>query len=195
MMTEVLPDLFHWHVMWPEYRLESYWLRTESGSVLIDPLEGEGLGVIAQAGDCRAVVVTNGWHERSALLFAKRTGAPIYVPAGHEQLLELVKSFHAYQDGDELPCGLQAIWVKETEFGECALLSEVHGGTLFVGDALGTTAKWTPGGIPLGLHPSAKGSPAEVLGHLLEREFQNLFPAHGPGLIGDGKTKLEALIS
>ena len=80
MMTEVLPGLFHWYVVWPEYRLECYWLRTEEGSVLIDPLEGFGLDEIEQAGDCRAVIITSHWHERSALLFAKRTGAPIYVP-------------------------------------------------------------------------------------------------------------------
>ena len=148
-MTEVLPGLFHWYVVWPEYRLECYWLRTEEGSVLIDPLEGIGLDEIEQAGDCRAVIITSHWHERSALLFAKRTGAPIYVPEGHTDRLELVETYHTYRDGDTLPGGLRAIWVLD----ECALLSELHGGTLFVGDALGTTGKWAPGGIPLGLHP------------------------------------------
>ena len=195
MMTEVLSGLFHWYVVWPEYRLESYWLRTESGSVLIDPLEGIGLDEIEQSGDCRAVIITSSWHERSALLFAKRTGAPIYVPAGHTDRLELVESFRTYRDGDELPCGLKAIWVLD----ECALLSELHGGTLFVGDALGTTGKWVPGGIPLGLHPRGLPprtmlSPAGILGHLLDYEFRNLFPAHGLGLIGDGKTRVAALI-
>ena len=149
MMTEVLPGLFHWYVVWPEYRLECYWLRTEEGSILIDPLEGIGLDEIEQAGDCRAVIITSHWHERSALLFAKRTGAPIYVPEGHTDRLELVETYHTYRDGDALPGGLRAIWVLD----ECALLSELHGGTLFVGDALGTTGKWVPGGIPLGLHP------------------------------------------
>ena len=151
------------------------------------------------------------------MLFAKRTGAPIYVPAGHTDRLELVESFRTYRDGDELPCGLKAIWVLD----ECALLSELHGGTLFVGDALGTTAKWTSGGIrrghrrdyyklgtaanwtpgriPLGLHPRGLPprtmlSPAGILGHLLDYEFRNLFPAHGLGLIGDGKTRVAALI-
>ena len=179
MMTEVLPGLFHWYVVWPEYRLECYWLRTEDGSVLIDPLEGIGLDEIEQAGDCRAVIITSHWHERSALLFAKRTGAPIYVPEGHTDRLELVETYHTYRDGDALPGGLRAIWVLD----ECALLSELHGGTLFVGDALGTTGKWAPGGIPLGLHPRGLPprttlSPAEILGHLLDYEFRNLFPAH-----------------
>ena len=32
MMTEVLSGLFHWYVVWPEYRLESYWLRTAAGA-------------------------------------------------------------------------------------------------------------------------------------------------------------------
>ena len=195
MMTEVLPGLFHWYVVWPEYRLECYWLRTEDGSVLIDPLEGIGLDEIEQAGDCRAVIITSHWHERSALLFAKRTGAPIYVPEGHTDRLELVETYHAYRDGDALPGGLRAIWVLD----ECALLSELHGGMLFVGDALGTTGKWAPGGIPLGLHPRGLPprttlSPTEILGHLLDYEFRNLFPAHGLGLIGDGKTKVAALI-
>ena len=106
MMKEVLPGLFHWYVVWPEYRLECYWLRTEEGSVLIDPLEGIGLDEIEQAGDCRAVIITSDWHERSALLFAKRTGAPIYVPEGHTDRLELVETYHTYHDGDTLPGGL-----------------------------------------------------------------------------------------
>ena len=133
MMTEVLPGLFHWYVVWPEYRLDCYWLRTEDGSVLIDPLEGIGLDEIEQAGDCRAVIITSSWHERSALLFAKRTGAPIYVPEGHTDRLELVETFRTYRDGDALPGGLRAIWVLD----ECALLSELHGGTLFVGGCAG----------------------------------------------------------
>ena len=111
-------------MVWPEYRLECYWLRTEEGSVLIDPLEGIGLDEIEQAGDCRAVIITSHWHERSALLFAKRTGAPIYVPEGHTDRLELVETYHTYRDGDALPGGLRAIWVLD----ECALLSELHGG-------------------------------------------------------------------
>jgi len=196
MITEVLPGIHHWSVWWPgDYSLESYLLRTHEGSVLIDPIESSGLGAIEDAGDVRAVVLTNAWHERSARLFAKRTGAPIYVPADDVRRFEDLDSFVTYGDGDTLPCDLAAIGVPGCSPGEQALLSPLHGGALFVGDALGTTAKWTPGGIPLGAHPGGHPNPRQSLAHLLHYEFRNLMPGHGPPYLGYAKERLSELIA
>ncbi len=187
MLREILPGIHHWTVVWPQYRMESYWLRTDSETVVIDANESEDAYNIGESSRCTAVIVTSGWHERSALLFSKRTGAPVFVPEGHAKRLEVVESYDTYGDGDRLPGGLKAIAV----FGEAALLSNLHGGTLIVGDALGTSAKWTPKGEALGFHP---GSSREVsidgAGRLLEHEVENLLPAHGPPLLGDAKAKL-----
>ena len=192
MLQEILAGIHHWTVAWPEYRLESYWLRTDSESVVIDANEGEALDDIWESGSCRAVIITSGWHERSALLFSKRTGASVFVPVGHEKELELVESYETYGDGDRLPGRLRAIAV----FGEAALLSDLHGGTLIVGDALVTTVKSTPKGDAIDLHA---GSEREVFiegaGRLLEHEFENLLPAHGPPLLGNAKAKLAAAVA
>ncbi len=194
-MNELLPSVFHWTVVWPDlFPLESYWVRTAAGSALIDPIERGGLGAIEVAGDVRAVIITSAWHERSARLFAKRTGASIHVPADHVGRIEDLDSFETYGDGDTLPADLIAIDVGGGSPGEHALLSPLHGGTLFVGDGLGTTAKWTPGGIPLGAHPRAHPNPGRSLAHLLDHEFENLLPGHGPPIVGGAKADLADLI-
>src|SRR3990172_1660893 len=195
MLREILPGVFHWSVVWPGWwSLESYFLRTPAGSVLVDPIEFTGLEPVDSALDIRAIVLTDGWHERSARLFAKRAKAPIYVPVADADRFEDFDRFHTYDDGDRLPCDLHAVGVPGVIPGEQALLSPVHGGTLFVGDALGTTGKWAPGGMVLGGHPKGHPVPAQTLSHLLDLQFANLLPGHGPPLIGDGKLRLQELI-
>ncbi|MCY3737196.1 MAG: hypothetical protein OXG13_12380 [Gemmatimonadaceae bacterium] len=194
-MKEVLPGLFQWRIVWPEvWSLESWWLRTEAGSVLIDPVEWSALQPIAEAGDVRAIVLTVGWHERSARLFAARTGAPIYLPAEDACMVEDLDRWEPYGDGDELPCGLRAVGVPGLTRGEQALLSPRHGGLLFVGDALGTTAKWAPGGIPLGGHPNGHPRPWESLSHLLDLDFESLLPGHGDPIVGGARETLREMM-
>ena len=194
-MHELLPGVFRWTVVWPDwFPLESYWVRTDAGSVLVDPVESSRLHAIEDARDLRAVIITDASHERSARLFAKRTEAPIYVPADSAPNIEDLDCFHTYDDGDRLPCDLLAIGVPGSSVGEQALLSPLHGGTLFVGDALGTTAKWTPAGEALGAHPTRHRTPNQSLAHLLDHEFENLLPGHGLPILGGAKGLLADLI-
>ena len=95
---------------------------------------------ITAAGDVAAIVLTVGWHERQAHLFAQRTGARVFVPAEDTCMLETLEVFETYGDGMELPLGLRAVGVPGLTRGEQALLAPCQGGTLLVGNALGTTA-------------------------------------------------------
>ncbi len=193
-MDEILPGLHHWRVIWSGiWSLECYLLRTESGAVIVDPIESGDLGLIDTTPDIRAVVVTSGWHERSSRLFGKRTGAPVFVPEEDLCMFEDLGPHKTYKDGDTLPGNLRAIGVPGLTRGEQALFSDSNGGTLFVADCLGTTAKWAPGGMPLGGHPNGHPVPKETLSHLLDLDFINLCPAHGDALLGDGKEKLVGL--
>lgn len=194
-MKEILPNLNHWQVIWPKlWSLESYFLKTATGCVVIDPIECIGLGPIEEATDVRAVIVTSGWHERSSRLFGKRTGTPIFVPERDLCMFENLGAHETYDDGDILPCGIRAIGVPGLTRGEQALYSETNGGTIFTADCLGSTDKWAPNGIPLGGHPNGHPWPAETLSHLLDFDFVNLCPGHGDPLLGDGKEKLIELL-
>ena len=156
--------LHHWRVIWSGiWSLECYLLRTESGAVIVDPIESGDLGLIDTTPDIRAVVVTSGWHERSSRLFGKRTGAPVFVPEEDLCMFEDLGPHKTYKDGDTLPGNLRAIGVPGLTRGEQALFSDSNGGTLFVADCLGTTAKWAPGGMPLGGHPNGHPVPKETL--------------------------------
>ena len=193
MLKELLPGLFHWSIRWPGWwSLEAYWLRTEKGSVLVDPIES--IGMLEEAEDIKAIFLTVGWHERSARLFSKRAGAPIFLPELDRHMIEDIDEFVGYGDGFEHECGIRAIGVPGLTPGEQALLSGAHGGTLFVGDALGTTAKWAPKGMKLGGHPNGHPRPAQSLCHLLDYEFENLMPGHGKPIIGGAKDELARLI-
>jgi hypothetical protein len=169
-------------------------LRVPEGSVLIDPMEACGLDEIAAAGDVVAIVITVGWHERQAALFAKRTGAPVFVPAADTCMLESLESYETFVDGAELPLGLLAVGVPGLTRGEQALFSPRHAGTLLVGDALGTTAKWAPGDVALGGHPTGHPQPWQTLAHLLDLEFENLLPGHGEAIIGRATETLRDMI-
>lgn len=193
-MDEILPGVFKWSVVWPQWTLESYWLRFPDGSIVIDPMEMYGLDDITDAGDVVAIILTVGWHERQAHLFSKRTGAPIYVPTEDTCMLECLESYETYGSDDELPLGLQAIGIPGLTRGEQALLAPCHGGTLVVGDALGTMAKWAPNNLPLGGHPTGHPQPRETLGHLLDVEFVNLLPGHGEAILQNGKDELRNLL-
>ena len=194
-MKEILPGLFHWRVIWPDiWSLESYFLRTGTGSVIIDPIESGRLDVVDQATDVEAVIVTSGWHERSARLFGKRTCAPVFVPERDLCMFEDLDVFETYDDGDDLPGGIRAIGAPGLTRGEHALLSSMHSGVLFTADCVGTTAKWAPGGMKIGGHPNGHPNPSATLSHLLEPEFSHLCPGHGNPLIGNGKAELAKLL-
>ena len=200
MITEVLPGIHHWSVKWPDdFSLESYLLHTDDGDVLIDPMD-YSVGV----SEVVAIIVTRIAHERSARVFASESGAPIYLPELDAGRANGPESFETIAHGDELPGGLKALEIKGVDGWELALLSPVHDGTLFVGDALGTMGKWTPGEIPpggrrpvggpIGGHPRMHPHPSQTLTHLLDYEFQNLLTGHGPPYLGYAKQRLAELI-
>ena len=54
-MREILSGVFTWSIVWPQWSLESYWLRFPGGSVLIDPMEAFGLDDITEARDVAAI--------------------------------------------------------------------------------------------------------------------------------------------
>ena len=195
-MREILPSIFHWTVDWPGvFPLESYWLFPPGGSVIVDPVDSAGLIPLESAATVLAVIVTTRWHERSARLLARRTGAPLYVPAADVDNFEDIGECETYTAGDTLPGDLLAISTAGGDWsaGEHALLSPMHAGTLLVGDCLGTTGKWTPWDMPLGGHPRFHSGPSESLSHLLDYEFENLLPGHGQPIVGGARETLREL--
>ena len=129
---------------------QSYILKCEGGSVLIDPMrpkprEGEQ-PFLDRIGDCQGIVLTTALHERNVYWFRERLDAPIYCPEqGVGQLDGTID--HAYSEGDELPGGLSSFWVGEEERGDAPLLWKSPSGSriLFAGDAI--NGQTEPGGF------------------------------------------------
>tara|TARA_B100001123_G_C15326644_1_gene1029770 strand:+ start:1991 stop:2602 length:612 start_codon:yes stop_codon:yes gene_type:complete len=196
-MREILPGIKHWTVNWPGYfRLESYWIKTTTDEgVLVDPLEYSGIDEIEESGKVSGIILTNSSHERQAHLFAKRTGTNIYVPNNHSKKLETISDYIEFSDGDLLPGDFTAIRIATASSDEYALFSPVHNGTLVVGDSLGTSDKWVKGGLLVGGHPVGHPRPWKSLSKLLEIDFDNLLPGHGPPLIGKAKEAVAKMIN
>ena len=188
MIREILPGIETWSVSWPEvFTLESFKLTTEEGAVLIDPMDYN-----VDVSNVIGIILTTIGHARSAGVFAAESGAPIYLPdfnADRAGDLEVQRFSH----GEILPCGLQAVETREDRLRELSLLSPMFGGTLFVGDSLGTMGKWVPDGEAVGAHPVIK-RPSTTLRHLLDYEFRNLLPGHGPAYLGYARERVAELI-
>ena len=177
--------------------MEAYHLLQDQYGVLIDPVESSQLVLPHDIDKAAAVIIMSSSHERSARLFAKRADAKIYVPEDTVDKLEDLEIVETYKDGDVLPGNLLAISISgdACSSGEHALLSPLHGGTLFVADCLGTTAKWAPWNIPLGAHPISHPQPSISLARLLTYSFENLLPGHGHPIVGDAKIAVRNLLN
>ena len=188
MIREILPGIETWSVSWPGvFTLESFKLTSDEGAVLIDPMDYN-----VDVSNVIGIIVTRFGHMRSALVFAAESGAPIYLPDFDAERADDL-DVQTFSHGNVLPCGLQAIETRDDRAWELSLLSPLDGGTLIVGDSLGTMGKWVPNGEAIGAHPYLK-RPAETLKHLLDIEFKNLLPGHGPAYLGYAKERLAELI-
>jgi glyoxylase-like metal-dependent hydrolase (beta-lactamase superfamily II) len=122
-VDELVPRLWHWTRRHPEWHPEgfgsvvgSYALIDDAGLVLVDPLvDGEddpALGEIESkaAGEIR-ILITMGYHVRSAELIWKRLGAKRTTIYGHRTCasrLEDASGFTALEGGETLAGGVRA---------------------------------------------------------------------------------------
>src|SRR6266852_586193 len=91
MQPLAIPNLFMWSVWQPDRNVffNSYFIRREAGSVVVDPLAAseEDLAAIYAMGGVDLIIITNRDHERKARDFAPRFGARIAAGAGDAPLL------------------------------------------------------------------------------------------------------------
>ena len=195
-MREILDGIFTWsRLSEPHgYDFNGYFLRHESGNVVVDPVEPEpaDLDWLADEG-VRHILLTNRNHSRGANSVRKATGA--------QTLIHRSDAAHAQEQGcivdEAISSGevfgpLQVVPAKGKSPGEVALYWPERG-ILILGDA----AVGNPPGA-LSLLPEDKlDEPArlhESLRRLLEIDFDCLLLGDGVPILRGAKAKLAELV-
>jgi glyoxylase-like metal-dependent hydrolase (beta-lactamase superfamily II) len=203
--VEVVPGVRHWEVRCDRIGapLGSYLLDRESGeggATLIDPALPEDeelraglLNALRDTWRVSEIILTTRAHRREVPLVAGELGAPILT---HELVAPDVESdrVRAFGYEEALPAGLRSLRVDGTAPGECALYRTEGGkGQLFVGDAL---IHLQPRGLAVlpEDHASDIAALRESVRALLDLEFDQLFPGHGPPVLEDAARLVQGVL-
>ena len=170
-------------------------LATDDGVYLVDPLDAPGVDeLVGELGAVSGVVLLSIYHTRDAGLFARRHDVPVYVPAPvpDAEVPELAVPVERLDVGAtlgdyellEVAAGtaLGAPWY------EYALW---NGGTLRVGESLGTAPYMRVGDERLGVMLMRRLDPPTALRGL---EPERICSGHGRGLDEDAAAALETAL-
>ncbi|HEX5513009.1 MAG TPA: hypothetical protein VFY81_01305 [Gammaproteobacteria bacterium] len=198
-MREILPGVHHWTTLHEGIgqRVHSYYLSATEPAVLIDPrVPAQGLEAF-RAAPPRHAYLTNRHHYRHSDRFAAAFGTEIWCHTAGLHEFSRGEKVTAFQHGDVLPSGVQALAVGVLCPEETALYIPLHDGILALGDAIirehGALA-FVPDPL-MGDDPAAvRRGLAEVFRNHLEREFDHLLFAHGAPWIGGAKEGLRRFL-
>lgn len=216
-MDELAPGLHHWTTRHPEWhpgersgdgfgvRVGSYAVVAGDDLLLVDPLLAEDDAATAERLDALArdarrtsILITIGYHVRSAELLAARYDATVHGPRQVAKRLDRAP-FAPLEPGTPGPAGVVAHAIGRPRRGETPLWLPSHRALAF-GDALVTT----PSG-ELRMWCQEQDTPerrafyrerfAPTLEPLAEREPGHVLVTHGAPAIGDGARALRAAIA
>jgi glyoxylase-like metal-dependent hydrolase (beta-lactamase superfamily II) len=189
---EVVPGVWWWsiHDERIDFVSTAHAVSGAEGTVLIDPLPLVD-DALAELGDVHAICLTAGTHQRSAWRYRRQLGVPVYAPAISKLIEE--EPDERYEDGDELPGGLRAVFTPGAGTTQHTFLLDRDAGIAFVPD----------------LFVNVAGQGLEVVGEeempdpeqarrstrkLLDLPFATLCLDHGAPVTEDPKAAIGALL-
>jgi hypothetical protein len=130
---EVAPGVWWWsiHDERIDFVSTAHAVSGAEGTVLIDPLPLVD-DALAELGDVHAICLTAGTHQRSAWRYRRQFGVPVYAPAISKLVEE--EPDERYEDGDELPGGLRAVFTPGAGTTQHTFLLDRNAGIAFVPD-------------------------------------------------------------
>lgn len=192
------PEVLHWWLNDDRihFRSDAYALLTDEGSVLIDPLPLDE-SLLPRLEPVHAIVLTGGFHQRSAWRYRKRFGVPLWAPEMAPGLD--FRPDHFYDADEVLPGGLRALHAPGPAHLHFALMHERADGeaALFIGDLLIRPDEASPLAFVPGKLQDNPDRTRETVRQLLEEIRPSiLFPSHGaPVLEGASDAMRLALAS
>ena len=132
-VQEVVPGVWCWtiHDERIDFVSTAHALTSPEGTVLIDPLPLVD-DALAEVGEVCAICLTAGTHQRSTWRYRRELGVPVYAPALSRLIEE--EPDERYEDGEELPGGLRAVFTPGAGTTQHTFLLERQEGIAFVPD-------------------------------------------------------------
>ncbi len=211
-MSDLVPladDLWHWTARHPAWHpgdwgsaVGSYALATPDALLLVDPLvPGDELLAALErlaAGRAVHVMITIGYHARSADLLADRLGARLHGPAAVASRLRDPGRLDVLEPGRAGPAGALPFAIGRPPRGERPLWLPAHA-ALAVGDSLVTTPAgelrlWSQRPVDDARVRRHRDVLAPTFAPLLGLPVRHVLTTHGPPVVGTGADALrEAL--
>ena len=172
-----------------------YAVASDDGLVLVDPLvsDWEALDALVTAqGGCAGILRTCHWHHRSIPEAASRYGASVWArPATASDVDEPFD--HELADGQET-FGIRVIDIERID--EIGLWLPAHSALIF-GDAMLRRESGTLQMCPASWTQPSEGRERlrEILTGLTELPVEHVLVSHGPLVLGDGLSSLQAAVS
>jgi hypothetical protein len=218
-MNELAPGLHHWTTRHPEWHpggghgdddgfgaeVGSYAVVAGDDLLLVDPLVAsddatttERLDALAAAATDASILITIGYHVRSAEALAARYGATVHGPPQVAKRLDGAR-FALLEPGTPGPAGVVAHAIGRPRRGETPLWLPSHRALAF-GDALvatpgGALRMWCQERDEPGRRAFYRERFAPTLGPLADREPDHVLVTHGAPVVGDGAAALRAAVA
>jgi hypothetical protein len=210
--AELAPGLWRWTARHPEWHPDafgaevgSYALVAGGELLLLDPLLPEAgeevvldvLDGLAEGGAV-AVLVTIGYHVRSAEALCERYGAGVFGPKACARRLGDASLLTVLEPGDEGPAGARGFAIGRPVRGERPLWLPSHGALAF-GDALvgtpdGDLRLWEQAPVDDRRARWYRERFVPTLAPLLELPVQRVLVTHGAPVLQDGAAALRRAV-
>jgi hypothetical protein len=212
-MKELAPGLHRWTARHPDWHpagdgfgaeVASFALLAGDDLLLIDPLVPDGdpalLDALAGAAKHTHILITIGYHVRSAAALSARYGATVHGPAqAGKRLAAQAKAFTVLEPGAPGPGGAVAHAIGRPRRGETPLWLPSHDAIAF-GDALVTTPAgdlrmWCQEPPDDRRRAFYRDRFAPTLRPLIDREPVRILPTHGPPVLAGGTAALRDAVT
>lgn len=209
-LRELAAGLHHWTARHPEWRptadgfgaeVGSYVVVADDDLLLIDPLVLDNattaaLDALAAASSNTYILITIGYHVRSAATLAARYGATVHGPPQAGRRLRGARFEHLEPGGAPGPAGVVAHAIGRPRRGETPLWLPSHRALAF-GDALVTTPEgelrmWSNDRDEPSRRTFYRERFAPTLQPLVDLEPDHVLVTHGAPIVGDGAKALRA---
>jgi hypothetical protein len=212
-MKELAPGLHRWTERHPDWHptgdgfgaeVASFALVAGDDLLLIDPLvpddEPALLDDLAGAAKSTHILITIGYHVRSAAVLSARYEATVHGPAqAGKRLASTTKAFTLLKPGTPGPAGVVAHAIGRPRRGETPLWLPSHDAIAF-GDALVTTPDgdlrmWCQEQLDDRRRAFYRDRFAPTLDPLIDRAPARILPTHGPPILAGGTAALRDAVT
>jgi hypothetical protein len=207
-MKQLAKGLYRWTARHPDWHpsdafgaeVAGFALVAGDELLLVDPLLPDGqdalLDDLAGAATTTSILITIGYHVRSAAALSARYGATVHGPAQAGKRLGDGTPFALLEPGTPGPGGAVAHAIGKPRRGETPLWLPSHKAIAF-GDALvatpaGELRMWCQEPLDDRRRAFYRDRFAPTLEPLAEREPRRILPTHGPPILAGGAAALRA---